>query len=271
MSVTLPKVPVLPTLVTLASAVCGFTAVLYSTTGQPAHSVVAAWLILAAIVLDGVDGRLARMTRRATDFGIELDSLCDLVSFGVAPAVLAFSVMGGLELLSQSGLSGEARFLSRLQWLLAAGYVTCAAVRLARFNVITSLEAEDHHHFTGLPSPAAAGLVAALVIAQVGVADPQAPHRGVLAQVVLPAALLLVSVLMISRVRYGHLLYELSRSGRSLALVVELFFAGAIIVLLQEFALAVLFVAYVLSGLVGVAVGRVLERMEPAEQEQSLL
>ena len=270
MSVRLPKVPVLPTLVTLASAVSGFTAILYAVTGGPSHAAIAAWLILAAIVLDGVDGRLARMTHRASDFGVELDSLCDLVSFGVAPAVLALSVMGGLDLLGRADLSAETRLLSRLYWLVGAGYVTCAAIRLARFNVITSLEADVHHHFTGLPSPAAAGLVAALVIAQAGVASPQALHQGVLAQVVLPVALLLVSVLMISRVRYGHLIYELSRSGRSLALVVELFFAGAIIVLLQEFALAVLFVAYVLSGLVGVAVGRLLEWMEPADEQQSL-
>jgi len=268
MSVKLPKVPVFPTLVTLASAVCGFTAILYSCTGQLEHASIAAWLILAAIVLDGVDGRLARATGRASDFGIELDSLCDLVSFGVAPAVLALSVMVGPELLLGASAAAGVRLLKRFYWLIGSAYVACAAIRLARFNVVTSLETEAHRHFIGLPSPAAAGLVAAMVIAHAGLASPQTPHQGLLAQFILPAAIVLVSVLMISRVRYGHLLYELSKGGRSLALVVQLFFAGAIIALLQEFALAVLFVAYVLSGLVGVALNRVLERMESAEEGQ---
>ncbi|MCK4297966.1 MAG: CDP-diacylglycerol--serine O-phosphatidyltransferase [Planctomycetes bacterium] len=270
MSVDLPKVPVLPTLVTLASGACGFTAILYCCTGQLEHASIAAWLILAALVLDGVDGRLARMTGRASDFGTELDSLCDLVAFGVAPAVLALSVMGALELLASPAPTASARLLGRLYWLLGAMYVACATVRLARFNVITSLDTEAHRHFTGLPSPAAAGLLASLVIAHAGLASPAAPQHGPLAQFVLPAAIVLSSVLMVSRARYAHLVYELSKSGRSLALVVELLFAGAIIVLLQEFALAVLFVAYVLSGLVGVALDRVLERLEPAGEGPSL-
>jgi phosphatidylserine synthase len=83
----------------------------------------------------------------------------------------------------------------------------------------------------------------------------------------MPVTLLVVSVLMIGRVRYSHLIYELSRRGRSLTLVVGLLFAASVIVLLQEFALVVLFLAYVLSGLVGVAVDRLLERMEPDDEE----
>jgi len=266
MSIELPKVPVLPTLVTLASAACGFTAILYASTGRLEHAGTAAWVILAAIVLDGVDGRLARMTRSASDFGIELDSLCDLVSFGVAPALLALSVMGGVKLFAEPASSvGWLKILSRLYLVLGIIYVGCAAVRLARFNVITSLDEEAHHHFTGLPSPAAAGVLASLVIAIEGLAIPGGAHSGVLVQIVLPGALVLVSVLMVSRVRYSHLLYELSKAGRSVGLVAEIFFAGAIIALLREFALAVLFSAYVLSGLVGVATDRVLSWLESGE------
>jgi CDP-diacylglycerol--serine O-phosphatidyltransferase len=267
---SLRKVPVFPTLVTLASGVCGFTAIIYSATGKLNDAATAAWLIMAAIVLDGVDGRLARITRRTSDFGIELDSLCDLVSFGVAPAVLALTVMGDVELLTSSAVTGALKLLSRLYWLLGSIYVSCAAVRLARFNVGASVQSDAHQYFVGLPSPAAAGLVAALVLAHaLGLASPTEPHQGLLPHLVMPVALVAVSVLMISRVRYSHLLYELSRSGRSLTLVVGFLFAAAVIVLLQEFALAVLFLAYVLSGLVGVAVDRLLERMEPADEDRS--
>ena len=269
MSADLPRVPVLPTLVTLASGVCGFTAILYCCSGQLDHAATAAWLILAALVLDGVDGRLARMTRQATDFGIELDSLCDLVAFGGAPAILVLSVGGTLQTLGSPTVTASVKLLTRIHWLVGAGYVASACVRLARFNVITSLETKAHRHFVGLPSPAAAGLIAALVIAHAGLASPETPHSGPLVQVVVPVAMVLGSILMVSRVRYGHLLYVLSKSGRSLALVVELFFAGGIVVLLREFALAVLFVAYVSSGLVGVALDRVLERMEPSPEDHT--
>jgi len=266
---SLPKVPVFPTLVTLASAVCGFTSIIYSATGELHHAATAAWLIMAAILLDGLDGGLARVTRRTSDFGIELDSLCDLVSFGVAPALLALTVMGDVSLLASSTVTGWPKLLSRLYWLLGSIYVSCAAVRLARFNVVTSVESEAHQYFVGLPSPAAAGLVAALVLAHtLGLASPAEPHQGIFPRVLMPAMLLAVSVLMISRVRYSHLIYELSRRGRSLTLVVGLLFAAAVIALLQEFALVVLFFAYVLSGLVGVAVDRLLERMEPADEDR---
>jgi len=267
---SLPKVPVFPALVTLASAVCGFTAIIYSATGELYHATIAAWLIMAAIALDGLDGGLARMTRRTSDFGVELDSLCDLVSFGVAPAVLALTVMGDVGLLTSSTATGGAKLLSRLYWLLGCIYVSCAAVRLARFNVAPGRESEAHQYFVGLPSPAAAGLVAALVLTHtLGLASPTEPHQGIFPRFLMPATLLAVSVLMISRVRYSHLIYELSRKGRSLTLVVGFLFAGAVIVLFQEFAPVVLFFAYVLSGLVGVAVDRLLERIEPADDDRS--
>jgi CDP-diacylglycerol--serine O-phosphatidyltransferase len=183
----------------------------------------------------------------------------------VAPAVLAFSAMGGISVFARPGPS----MLSRLYLALGVIYVGCAAVRLARFNVVTTLEEESHQEFIGLPSPAAAGVVASLVIAIVGLSSSGSLYGTVLVRFVLPGALVLVSVLMVSRVRYAHLLYDLSKRGRGVALVAEILFAGAIVALLRELALAVLFAAYVLSGLVGLGTDRVLGWLESSEADST--
>jgi CDP-diacylglycerol--serine O-phosphatidyltransferase len=116
--------------------------------------VMAASLILGAIVCDMMDGTVARMTKSISDFGKELDSLCDLVSFGVAPAVLIFCAY-----LSEEQMTGTA--VGRTGSVMAIIFVICAALRLARFNVFQSAHRES---FTGLPTPAAGGTIAAFVL-----------------------------------------------------------------------------------------------------------
>ena len=136
-------VALLPSMFTLANLFCGWACVVHAMRGE---LITAAPFIGVAVVLDMLDGRIARMTGTTSDFGVQLDSLADLISFGMAPAVLAF----------QWGLIP----MGRLGWAVGFIYLTAAALRLARFNIQVN---NDKRYFIGLPSPAAAGLVASTV------------------------------------------------------------------------------------------------------------
>ncbi len=138
------KIALLPHLFTTANLFAGFFALVSSLSGRMTQ---ASWAIFAAIVCDILDGRLARLTRSTSRFGMEYDSLCDMVSFGVAPGILAYEF--------------ALKPYGRYGWLAAFVYVACTALRLARFNVE---EPGPSRYFKGLPSPAAGGLVAATVI-----------------------------------------------------------------------------------------------------------
>ncbi|MGH8727660.1 MAG: CDP-diacylglycerol--serine O-phosphatidyltransferase [Burkholderiales bacterium] len=134
----------LPNLFTTAALFAGFYAIVQAMNGRFEHSAVAIYI---AMVLDGVDGRVARLTHTQSAFGAELDSLSDMVSFGAAPALVIY----------EWALKG----MGKLGWIAAFIYCACAALRLARFN--TQLEVADKRFFQGLPSPAAAALVAGMV------------------------------------------------------------------------------------------------------------
>lgn len=134
----------LPNLFTTAALFCGFFAIVQAMQGDHLRAAIA---IFVAMVLDGLDGRVARMTNTQSAFGAEYDSLADMVSFGAAPALVMYE--------------WALRDLGRLGWIAAFIYCAGAALRLARFN--TTLEVVDKRFFQGLPSPAAAALVAGLV------------------------------------------------------------------------------------------------------------
>jgi CDP-diacylglycerol---serine O-phosphatidyltransferase len=137
----------LPSIFTVGNMFCGYACVVYAMRGDLDT---AAPFIGVAVVLDMLDGRIARLTGTSSAFGLELDSLADVISFGLAPAVLAFAW----------GLSE----LGRLGWTAGFVYLSCAAMRLARFN-IQSPGQSDKRYFIGLPSPPAAGIAAATVYA----------------------------------------------------------------------------------------------------------
>lgn len=137
---------VLPNLMTTGNLFCGFFAVIQSIKG---NFLFAAYAIVVAAVFDQLDGRLARLTRSTSKFGAEYDSLCDLVSFGMAPGVLLF-----LWALQPFG---------RLGWVACFLFVACGALRLARFNVQANVV--EKNYFQGLPIPMAAGIVASSVLA----------------------------------------------------------------------------------------------------------
>ena len=148
----------LPNLFTIMALCAGFYAIVQAMGG---HYSQAAMAIFAALVLDGMDGRIARLTRTQSAFGAELDSLSDMVSFGVAPALVVYHWA-----LQEFAFSKSVQMLgpwlsTKLGWIAAFIYCACAALRLARFN--TNIDVVDKRFFQGLPSPAAACLVAGLV------------------------------------------------------------------------------------------------------------
>ena len=155
-------VALLPSLFTLANLFCGWACVVHAMRGELAT---AAPFIGVAVVLDMLDGRIARMTKTQSEFGIQLDSLADVVSFGLAPALLVYKwALYPLELVGFFG---------------AFFYAACGAIRLARFNVVATRSRESGHYFTGLPIPLAAAVLIASLTAHLKIFEGSAvkhPH-----------------------------------------------------------------------------------------------
>jgi CDP-diacylglycerol--serine O-phosphatidyltransferase len=170
---------ILPNLITTAGLFCGFYSIIASLRGD---FFVAALAVMAANVFDVLDGRVARVTHTTSRFGIEYDSLCDLVAFGVAPGILVYRWA-----LEPWGTFG---------WLAASLYVTCGALRLARFNV--QLDNVEKRHFIGLPIPAAAEVVASTVVLYYFFGGDGATYRHLIVLIMVYA----LAALMVSNVRY---------------------------------------------------------------------
>jgi len=279
------RVPVLPTLITLGSLFCGFGAIIVATMTYPSAMFLmgpdapadavskmpavylwqlrrlewAAWLIVIAMVFDALDGRVARLSGQTSEFGAHLDSLCDAISFGAAPAVLAMAV------LAEYYQGWPARFI----WLACASYLVCAILRLARFNVHNAPEEEAHRSFIGLPSPPAAGMIASYVILHINLLQHTDYEFDWIGRFVLPAVVLMVGPLMVSRIRYSHLVHELTKGPRSFAFFMMLIFGVLLAAILREYVVPVIFTLYLLSGIVGFALDRVLDRIDTAQDRDS--
>jgi len=231
----------LPSLMTLGNLFCGYACIVYAMRGEYET---AAPFIGIALILDTLDGRIARMTGTSTAFGLEFDSLADVVSFGLAPAILTFSW----------GLTSVGR------WGWAAGfiYLTAAAMRLARFNVQTG--ATDKKYFVGMPSPAAAGVPAATIYAYpAGLQHP----IGALAAIVL---VLVPAFLMVSTIRFRSFknLDLQARQPYTVLIAIALFFA--FIFAHPALTLVVISYAYLLSAFVEMIVHRVRHRDHETSQ-----
>jgi CDP-diacylglycerol--serine O-phosphatidyltransferase len=146
-----PGIYLLPNLLTTGALFSGFYAIVAAINGQFVPAVTA---VFVAGLFDGLDGRVARMTNTQSDFGVQYDSLSDLISFGLAPALVVY-------MWALAGLREYGNFTGKLGWLIAFLYTACAALRLARFN--TQVGHTDKRFFTGLASPAAAGTLVAFV------------------------------------------------------------------------------------------------------------
>lgn len=229
----------LPSMLTVGNMFCGWACVVYAMRGDYAT---AAPFIAFAMVLDTLDGRIARMTGATSDFGVEIDSLADVISFGVAPAVLAFA--WGLEP------------LGRLGWAVGFLYITAAAVRLARYNI--QGKGGDKRYFLGLPSPAAAGVVASTVFAYPTVLTEMPEALVALAVMAIPAAL------MVSRLKFRS--FSAVTPGRRHSYLTLLVIAGVVaaIAIHPQVVLVLMAYSYLLSGPIGLALTRGRRRHPPA-------
>jgi CDP-diacylglycerol--serine O-phosphatidyltransferase len=233
----------------------------------------AGYFIFLAMLFDMFDGFVARLTRSASDFGAELDSLADMVSFGIAPAFLCLQLIASL-MVTTNPVSPEGReFLSRLPgpfsddgwrrlfWVIAATYVSCTALRLARFNVLNKHEINSHMNFKGMPSPGAAAVVAATVIFIESLRLPSEAHRipfNVSKDVhdwlitifpyLLPFVLLIAALLMVSRFSYSHLINRFLRGRKKFRTVVVFLILAMIIVWQPQLSVIIAIYAYALSA-----------------------
>lgn len=220
-------VAILPSLFTTANLFLGFWAMVKTVQG---HFGEAAQLIGAAIVMDLFDGRIARMTGTASEFGAELDSLADVISFGVAPALLAYCW----------GFSGD---LARVGWLAAFLFLVCGTLRLARFNVQRSVV--DGRYFVGMPIPVAAGQVAAIVHF-----IPTRLQEKYEASLLL-ALLAVLGLLMVSTIRYQSFKNFDLRARRSYVHVLLIALALVVVLAHPEYVLLSVVTIYSLSGPAG--------------------
>ena len=265
----------LPSLATLGNAVCGFAAMYVAALAfaalESGHTsllytdrwtqwwaqrgfTAAAYLIFLAMVFDALDGRLARFTRHTTDFGGQLDSLADVVSFGAAPAFIAL-LLFRVEVLDVRDVPVA---LSRLNWAIGALYFSCAALRLARFNVSNEHGEQHHFSFLGLPSPGAGGAVAAFILMQQDLRQLGSPLgggyalAGTLADVcvyLLPAIVLSTGLLMVANIRYPHVVNRYLRGRRSLARLLFVVVLLLLLVVYHQYTLGIGMLLYAFWGL----------------------
>jgi CDP-diacylglycerol--serine O-phosphatidyltransferase len=304
------KIAVLPTLLTLGNGICGFVAITFTSkivsdgditnfvltkvgTDIPAALMTeirdkivvdnetnfmwAGWFLLLAMLFDMLDGYVARLSNTQSDFGGELDSLCDVVSFGITPAFLLLKLGPGWD-------NGP---LHMLLAGIAALYFSCAALRLARFNVENDPDAASHKKFRGLPSPGAAGCIAALAIVRGEFAATLASRWGwiqsgvdlealrgaiyVSVQVLAPIVALGVALLMVSNVPFPHLTGKIFRGKKHLGHLVQVLLAAFIILAFRPLAPLLVFWVYAFifplrSVLFKPAADEVPPPVEPAKQ-----
>jgi CDP-diacylglycerol---serine O-phosphatidyltransferase len=240
----------LPNLITLSSMFAGFYSIIASFNSDYER---AAWAILVASVFDVLDGWVARMTHTATRFGIEIDSLSDAISFGVAPGVLVYS--------------WSLQSFGKIGWLGAFFMVACAALRLARFNV--QMGSEEKKHFTGLPSPAAALMIATTVLAYQEVIDTlKEMHLAGLADMIsldywVLAMTFIVAGLMVSNITYHSVKEANLKERRPFGLLVAIVALLVVVAYHPALVLFLISLAYVLAG-IGEALFNLLKRQKAA-------
>jgi CDP-diacylglycerol--serine O-phosphatidyltransferase len=226
---------------------------------DPTHNLMlSGWLIFMAMIFDALDGHVARLAKVSSDFGAQLDSLCDLVTFGVAPAFLMVKMCPDFAFLHREAT-----------WIIAASFAACAAMRLARFNVETD-DDDDHMSFVGLPSPAAGGSIASFAILfytlrRAGNPLPYASDVDWYMQRFLPAFTLILGALMVSRIPYPHVVNQLLRGHKSMGHVLALLLSLVVIMAIRGYSVPIVCSLFVLGPPILYAVHRWWNRKQDSE------
>lgn len=266
-------ITVLPSLITMLNGLCGFTAIVltglnseYVLGGQFSTFAAAGYMVLIAMIADVLDGRVARMSQNTSSFGGQLDSLCDVISFGAAPAFITMKIMEQQVL--ASGLNPVLEtYLQRFFWLAGAAYVSCTAIRLARFNVENEEDESAHMSFIGLPSPAAAGVLVSIVIFHEEtlpeMLEQSSGIYAVLQNIIiysLPFIVMGTGILMVSRIRYTHILNRYFKGKKPFAYFLTTLLVLGLIIWFRQPALVICFGAFGASGFVRWLYLRVIRR-----------
>lgn len=247
------RIYLLPNLFTAGNMLCGFLAIknciearftALSAEGRADHYIMAVWFILFACICDLFDGRVARATKRESLFGAEFDSIADTVSFGVAPALMACFLVIKPEVTENVQL---------ITWLLAFIYLLCAGVRLARFNVLTNPLVPGNEKrvaggdFVGLPSPAAAGMIASLVLILSKIMEAEGPLDVAVKDwswSLLPL-MLIISFLMVSNVRFPSFKkLDWSARARTRGFIL-IIIVGAVVFRYPQYSFPAIFLGYI--------------------------
>jgi CDP-diacylglycerol---serine O-phosphatidyltransferase len=258
-----PRIYLLPTLMTAGNILSGYIAVLQVFDGRYSadvtHYKYAIVAILAACLFDALDGRVARMGGQESPFGRELDSLADIVSFGVAPALLVHDIV--LKTFQDY----------KIGWLISCIYLVCGAVRLARFNCLAAMDTKSSSkNFRGCPIPAAAGVIASLTMAIIWWEDVRDKEIAGVFRYGLAVLMVALSCLMVSNIEYPSFKSVGLKTRRSMHWVLICILVIVLTVFYWEWMPAVLFVSYLLYGLVRPWISRKWQKEIEIEPESEI-
>lgn len=242
-------IAMLPSLLTLGNLACGFMAISLLSEVDFLRNYrfkYAAWLIIAGMIFDMLDGPIARLTKQSSEFGGQLDSLADMTSFCIAPALLAGQMVRVL----------VAAETPRTAWIFSSVFAICGALRLARYNAEKHDDTQGVSNFTGLPSPGAAGFMVSIVLVYFEFLDhqdfdnlDQMQHGGWLMLVkLMPMFAMLSGLLMVSRFKYIHFANKFLNGRQPFMHLVATVFLLLIFASIPEITLLVIFTAFLLSG-----------------------
>lgn len=253
-------ISMLPALFTLGNALCGFMAIFFAS--RPPEVVLlwgwspltfAAAFVFLGMFMDALDGRIARLTRQTSALGAQLDSMADMVSFGVAPAFMLVQLVMASEVPYFASNRADTYF-GRTALVVAAIYVACTALRLARFNVQTpSASLSDHLYFKGLPSPGAAGTLCSLTLLHEHwrhSVDATLPRIADVrfSAIAMVAAGLLTAVAMVSRIQYVHVLNRYFNGRIGFRTLTKMVVVALVLAISPRETLSILLIGYALSG-----------------------
>lgn len=250
-------ISVFPTMLTLANVLCGFMAIFFASI--PADEAdfpfnwtpltFAAMAIFAGMIFDGFDGRVARLTNSTSDFGAQLDSMADMVTFGVAPAFIAIKLIDpAVPYFSNS----DDHLFGRFALIVALIYVACAALRLARYTVAANEKhTVDPNVFTGLPSPGAAGTIASIILLQQHLVYGEGYDYNWLIQTTRYAMIgvvLLTALAMISKLPYTHFMNRYLRGKANVGTIALYVIVALLLLIYPQWTLAIAFTGYALTA-----------------------
>lgn len=254
-------ISIFPTMLTLANLLCGFMAIFFAAIPAEVADLpfnwtpltFAAMAIFAGMIFDGFDGRVARLTNSTSEFGAQLDSMADMVSFGVAPAFIAVKLIDpGVPYIANS--VEQDHLFGRLALVVALIFVACAALRLARYTVnANEKKTIDPNVFTGLPSPGAAGTIAALVLLQQHIVirfskEATTSWFTLTTRYAMIGIVLMTALAMVSKLPYPHIMNRYLRGKANIGTVAIYVIVALLLLIVPQWTLAVAFTGYALTA-----------------------